>query len=172
MTQQKERAVTPVVSVILIVAITVILAAVVGATVGSLGSDLEETPRASISAETVEPLGNCDSEVRLTHRGGGPITADNVLLVATKKVDIGGSGRDPNCRLSNKNEKINEGNDQAGIGDTWTAGESFRFGSNSLEGTTVRLVWTPEPIRDTGTPGNTQGGISDDEAFILYEETF
>lgn len=86
-------------SVILIVSITAILAAVVGATVGLLAGDLEETPRASISAETVELLGNCNSEVRLTHRGGGPITADNVLLVATKKVDIGGSMSDPDYAL-------------------------------------------------------------------------
>ncbi|ADJ15932.1 hypothetical protein C497_07959 [Halalkalicoccus jeotgali B3] len=60
----EDRGVSPVIGVILMVAITVILAAVIGAFVLGLGDDLGENPQASISTSngnvTVDSLGNAD----------------------------------------------------------------------------------------------------------------
>lgn len=170
-----NRAVTPVIATILMVAIVVILAGVVGIYFGSSGTNIEQSPKVAISAQLVEPLGSCNDEVRLTHNGGDPVRSENLLLVTNQEVDIGSaSGTPPNCpTYSTTRERVTEGTDQAGIGETWTAGESFRFGSNNLEGTSVKLVWNPERVIDAGTDPNSDfGEINSDTAYILYEGTF
>ncbi|EMA27311.1 type IV pilin [Halobiforma nitratireducens] len=77
-----ERAVSPVIGVILMVAITVILAAVIAAFVLDIGGGLEEDPRAGISIEgdntdsvtvTVTDLGNADG-VALVDDDGNVVT--------------------------------------------------------------------------------------------------
>jgi flagellin-like protein len=61
-----DRAVSPVIGVILMVAITVILAAVIGTFVLGLGQDVSQTaPQASISMEAVN-----DTAVDVYHEGG------------------------------------------------------------------------------------------------------
>ena len=174
-----NRAVAPVIATILMVAIVVILAGVVGIYFGSSGTDIEQSPNVAISAQLVEPVGSCDDEVRLTHNGGDPIRAENLLLVTDQEVDIGSASvKSPNCGFSTTRERVIEGRategvDQAGIGETWTTGESFRFGSNNLDGTAVKLVWNPERVADAGTDQNSDfGEINSDTAYILYEETF
>ena len=76
----EERAVSPVIGVILMVAITVILAAVIGAFVLGLGGETQETPQASLSIEIADDQDNDDGNVSIEHRGGdrldfGEITA-------------------------------------------------------------------------------------------------
>lgn len=170
-----NRAVTPVIATILMIAIVVILGGVVGIYFGSSGTDIEQSPNVAISAQLIEPLGGCNDEVRLTHNGGDPIRSENLLLLTDQEVDIGSaSGTSPNCpTYSTTRERVIEGEDQAGIRETWTAGESFRFGSNNLEGTSVKLVWNPERVADAGTDPNSDfGEINSDTAYILYERTF
>ena len=71
-----DDAVSPVIGVILMVAITVILAAVIGTFVLGLGSEIETTePQAQFSFDT---SGNT---VTITHDGGQPVQADNVEVV-------------------------------------------------------------------------------------------
>jgi len=67
-----DRGVSPVIGVILMVAITVILAAVIGTFVLGLGDSLEQTPQAQLSAEAVD--GDDDAtEVVIEHEGGDQI---------------------------------------------------------------------------------------------------
>ena len=73
-----DRAVSPVIGVILMVAITVILAAVIGFFVLDLGSNQEQTPQASFSFEGTGPT-------TVTHDGGDTIAADNIEVL------VGGS---------------------------------------------------------------------------------
>jgi flagellin-like protein len=68
-----ERAVSPVIGVILMVAITVILAAVIATFVTDLGSDQQQAPQASFSFE-----GGTSSGVTATHTGGDSITSANI----------------------------------------------------------------------------------------------
>ena len=69
-TLQSERGVSPVIGVILMVAITVILAAVIGSFVLGIGGDVSQAPQASIG-----PDGNGN----LVHQGGDPLPGDGSL---------------------------------------------------------------------------------------------
>ena len=73
----EERAVSPVIGVILMVAITVILAAVIGAFVLGIGGDQNATPSASITLDNTS-----DTEVDIIHRGGETLNQDDIILNA------------------------------------------------------------------------------------------
>jgi len=70
------RAVSPVIGVILMVAITVILAAVIGTFVLGLGDSVESAPQASFDFDYD---GN---DVTIKHRGGDNIDPDNIEINA------------------------------------------------------------------------------------------
>lgn len=72
-----ERAVSPVIGVILMVAITVILAAVIATFVLDLGGDQQQAPQASFN---FEKSGN---EVIITHAGGDTIPATELSIEGT-----------------------------------------------------------------------------------------
>ena len=74
-TPDDERAVSPVIGVILMVAITVILAAVIGTFVLGLGDNVESAPQASIQFS-----GDASNGVTFEHRGGDSISADNIEI--------------------------------------------------------------------------------------------
>jgi len=72
-----NRGVSPVIGVILMVAITVILAAVIGGFVLGLGGDLQSAPQAQISIEA--DAGNADSIV-ISHDGGDAMESADLLV--------------------------------------------------------------------------------------------
>lgn len=86
---KKDDAVSPVIGVILMVAITVILAAVIAAFVFGLGSP-ETAPQASVKGST-DVLGtDDDSVVKVEHQGGDAIT----ITSANTKVTVDGEAID------------------------------------------------------------------------------
>lgn len=66
--QLDDRGVSPVIGVILMVAITVILAAVIGSFVLGIGGDVEEAPQASLTIE----------DGKLVHNGGDSLSSVTV----------------------------------------------------------------------------------------------
>lgn len=76
-----DRAVSPVIGVILMVAITVILAAVIGTFVLGLGDSLNDsTPQAQINiADNTAVTGNAT----ISHRGGDPLTGSDLTVQAS-----------------------------------------------------------------------------------------
>ena len=124
-----ERGVSPVIGVILMVAITVILAAVIGAFVLGLGDQVSETaPTATIDYE----FDNADG-VTLSHEGGAEL--DN----STISININGSVAPTTGWDGNDDDMISAGDTitlesiSAPCGD----GESDNFAS----GNTVRVIW-------------------------------
>ena len=121
-----ERGVSPVIGVILMVAITVILAAVIGTFVLGLGEDVNSTPQATWDFE-LEDFDSDDSlELRITHNGGDSIDGDLLSL-----------------------EGLDAGSIDVFAGTDVTAGTLHTIPSDSLtspadEGETVRLVYTAE----------------------------
>ena len=82
----EDRAVSPVIGVILMVAITVILAAVIGAFVLGLGDQVTESaPTAQISFE----YDSGNEEVTLVHDGGSSFQTDRVELRGVTTYDLG-----------------------------------------------------------------------------------
>jgi flagellin-like protein len=113
----EDRAVSPVIGVILMVAITVILAAVIGTFVLGLGDQLgDSAPQASFSVEDVD-----DTNVTIAKTGGRDLdTADLVLAV---------DGERQSATFS---------------GDTWESGTSKTIAHDQGEGTyTLRIIHDP-----------------------------
>ena len=73
-----DRAVSPVIGVILMVAITVILAAVIGSFVLGIGGDVEAAPQASLSFDA----GND----QITHNGGDTIQSSEYHVVVDNTI--------------------------------------------------------------------------------------
>ncbi|MUW14454.1 type IV pilin [Halorubrum sp. CBA1125] len=79
-----DRAVSPVIGVILMVAITVILAAVIGTFVLGLGDSLGTSqPTAQLSVSLDETA----DTVTIEHRGGDSIESDSLRVVVTAPAD-------------------------------------------------------------------------------------
>lgn len=106
-----DRAVSPVLGVVLMIVIAVVLAAVVGSAVLGLGSGPAEAPQASLEFE------NSSGTITATHTGGDTIDFSN----AEVKVSGSGSTSSP-----------------AG---TLEAGESAEVANGVQGGDTVRVIW-------------------------------
>jgi len=84
-----ERGVSPVIGVILMVAITVILAAVIGTFVLGLGDSLEQAPQSTLSVSDGSGDGlategdSADSVLTISHDGGDAIPADEYEIRVT-----------------------------------------------------------------------------------------
>ncbi len=124
-----NRGVSPVIGVILMVAITVILAAVIGGFVLGLGDSLQSAPQAQLDASYVSGVGGAGNDgVELSHNGGDPIPASDLEV----RFD-GGSA---------------DGFDSAAEGD-WSdsefqVGDTAQFATGSDDGEVrVQLIHTP-----------------------------
>ena len=69
--KKEDRGVSPVIGVILMVAITVILAAVIGSFVLGIGGDIQQAPQASLSMEDATAT---SQNISLSHNGGDTLT--------------------------------------------------------------------------------------------------
>ncbi|MFW5999964.1 MAG: type IV pilin [Halorubrum sp.] len=116
-----DRAVSPVIGVILMVAITVILAAVIGTFVLGLGDQLgDSAPQASFEID-----GNNDSHINVTKTGGQTLDTDDLTL------SIDGE---------RANESISD--------DEWSSGEQKSLNYDSIDPepdaeATVRIIHDP-----------------------------
>lgn len=90
-----ERAVSPVIGVILMVAITVILAAVIGTFVLGLGDQVSESaPQAAFSASAEEIDENDELTVSFEKTGGIDLTVDDItFVIAESDYAAGDDGR-------------------------------------------------------------------------------
>ncbi|MFA9515721.1 type IV pilin [Halopenitus sp. H-Gu1] len=128
--KSEERAVSPVIGVILMVAITVILAAVIGTFVLGLGDDLQDDqPTASFNFDF--NAGNTGT-VDITHTGGDTIDADTNTVTVTESSGTGITGPD-------------------GSSNEWPAGdisagssETFEYDGGTWSGETVSVNWESE----------------------------
>jgi flagellin-like protein len=132
-----DDAVSPVIGVILMVAITVILAAVIGTFVLGLGDQVQSTtPQTQF---TFDEASGSNPDLTITHDGGDKVGAENMNLSIT-----GGSIGGDVCQ-------------DAGGTDSWpnseiSAGDSCTVGNSELSsGETVRVTWESDDGSNTGT---------------------
>jgi flagellin-like protein len=127
-----RRAVSPVIGVILMVAISVILAAVVGAFVIGIGTGAgNPVPQASF--EFTED-GSTDT-LTIVHAGGDTVEGADLFVTASTQVE--GNGVGPAQRLSFAD---------LGASGEVAAGQTVevRSTAGSLDGVTFRVVWNSE----------------------------
>jgi len=124
----EDRAVSPVIGVILMVAITVILAAVIGTFVLGLGDQVSESaPQASFSFD-FDDSGN----VNITHEGGETLEAGNI--------NVSGDNGTPGVSVVSGE----------GFSDPVTAGDTAQY-SGVDSGETIRVIWTNPAGGSTNT---------------------
>ena len=130
-----DRGVSPVIGVVLMVAITVILAAVIGSFVLDLGDSVQSAPQATFDYEANETNAGTINQITITHEGGD--TIDSARLEATGAVNASGNPVQFQGNISGTNNEM-------------TAGEEMVIGTNGNgsvagdEGDTVRIVFTAE----------------------------
>jgi flagellin-like protein len=131
-----DGAVSPVIGVILMVAITVILAAVIGTFVLGLGQNVQQTaPQASFNMEVT----NGSHNVEATHDGGDAIGSTDLNVSASTTIQ-NGSGTSANGDSLTWNELGTNGDITAGATVNVTDN-----GASGLKGETLRVVWnSPE----------------------------
>jgi len=127
-TDGDERAVSPVIGVILMVAITVILAAVIGAFVIGIGDDQETVPQASFDFDYDGEA----NELDVTHSTGQSIDINELSFSGTESIDDMDS---------------DDWADPVSAGDTVTLTDSngdgqVEWGSGVEDDDEVNLVWT------------------------------
>ena len=141
----EDRAVSPVIGVILMVAITVILAAVIGTFVLGLGDQVSESaPQAQFTFD------DTSSGVEVTHDGGDSIDSD-LLSFTGPTVD---AGTDANSDGDNT-----DWSDFAGSSTTVSAGDTVTVdnaGSDLAADSTLRIVWASANSDKTATIGQFQ----------------
>ncbi|PSQ29806.1 type IV pilin [Halobacteriales archaeon SW_6_65_46] len=115
-----DSAVSPVIGVILMVAITVILAAVIGTFVLGLGSNVQSVPSAQFSFD----YDSGATEVTVTHDGGDTIAATSLSVNSDGSTTAWGSAK------------------SGGGATEVSSGNSATFDYSS--GEEVRVIWNPE----------------------------
>lgn len=128
-----DSAVSPVIGVVLMVSITVILAAVVGTLVLNVGQDIQQTaPQASFDTAYNE---TADSAT-ITHEAGDSIPASRLNVTSTDSLNY----------TSAATETFED------VGGEIAAGDSATYAKGSdWSGETLRVVWTSETGENTAT---------------------
>jgi flagellin-like protein len=163
---QNERGVSPVIGAILMVAIVVVLAVIVGTLVLGIGSSPAPTaPQVSVSHTVLDGAGpDGDDIIAVTLESGDAVEAEKLYVTGSTEIDIGsepGSSGAANDSHASKREKFTEstgGGSQVGIGETWDAGETVYFDPNedNADGVTIKIYWNNRPVEDLN-PGEVEG---------------
>lgn len=135
-----ENAVSPVIGVILMVAITVILAAVIGTFVLGLGQEMNKNaPTSQLSFD--QAAGNNPASVTLSHDGGDKLNQGEVSIVfepGDGDTLDDGTGDSP----------VDTWADQSSPEEEVTAGESVELqtdgGDDFQSGDVIKVVWTAD----------------------------
>jgi flagellin-like protein len=145
---QDEDAVSPVIGVILMVAITVILAAVIGTFVLGLGDQVQSSaPNANFQFEyddSGDGFSNTNDQMEVTHNGGQDVEKSNVEIQVGDQTLAAGAIDDWGTTISTgSTETLNDG-------DSTASGGSLDMTSDE----TVRVVWTSPNGDSSNTIGS------------------
>jgi len=141
-----DRAVSPVIGVILMVAITVILAAVIGTFVLGLGDQLQATaPQASFGFDTEHDK----HDVVITHESGDSIDANNLLVKATESFDDRNTTTSSVSGESSYTWSAITGDDEVSAGSAATITSE----SDDFAGETIRVVFDNPDSDSSSTLG-------------------
>lgn len=144
----QDRAVTPVIGVILIVAITVILASIVGVYALDLGSGISEGNPPAMSFDfNYKTSGGSDS-LNVTFEAGDKVDAERLELVVSGAQDADNNGR----YAFTDDAGLNADSGTFESGESVTLNETITGNSPlDLGEATVRVVWTSQNTNPDAT---------------------
>ena len=151
-----DRGVSPVIGVILMVAITVILAAVIGTFVLGLGDGLEQAPQASLNAEDASDDYSDDGgdAFTISHDGGDAIAFSDMRVIV-EPVDDEGAARFEQGSWSPSLDGVGltlnyDGDSNPGSGDEFQVGDQVTITDDGVDETLssgddyrIRLIHLP-----------------------------
>jgi flagellin-like protein len=169
---RNDRAVSPIIAVLLMTAVAILIAATVSVFVLDISETVDQSgPTAAFEQQLLDD-GSSDERLEVTLTQGDHLRADQVMIVATEPVDLGGANADPNGGYATVGEKLTEGADQTGVGEYWTSGESILIGGvGDLSEVTVHVVWNPTEVRKDGQGGKAPSDIIGESSVILWTHT-
>ncbi len=141
-----DAAVSPVIGVILMVAITVILAAVIGTFVLGLGENVQSTPQAKFNFD----YNQTGSALTITHDGGDAIDSDNLNITSDTGTDVSWT--------DSLNTSLSESYDVKAGNSTTIEGNADAGTENLVNsGDTIRVVWSDPNTDKSATVGKWTG---------------
>jgi len=157
---EQNRAVSPVIGVILMVAITVILAAVIGTFVLGLGDQVSKSaPQSSLEVDDVDPT-TSPGTITLKHGGGDTIASDDTTIKISGGADATYSAQG-SAELSTADQLVIEDDaDSSGAA-------AITWGGTSVSGYSVTTGWSL-----TSGTDYTATLIDDPSGQILAEKDF
>ncbi|MCU4719163.1 type IV pilin N-terminal domain-containing protein [Halapricum hydrolyticum] len=156
-----DDAVSPVIGVILMVAITVILAAVIASFVLGLGDTTNTTPQASLNFDYTNASGDIDT-LDITHESGDTLAVSQTSLTVNDAYGDDGGGYASVSYDTDLITSSNVGSDELTAGTTITlddGGFSSLGSSNTLDlsQATVKVIWTDDSGDSSSTLGTWEG---------------
>ena len=153
-TDGDERAVSPVIGVILMVAITVILAAVIGAFVIGIGEDQEVQPTASFNFDfTAAEDTEQDAEVVISHSTGDSIDSPDSLFVVVDgdrvEWNVGGEFDNDDYSLEESDYPVSSGSQVT------VTKQDDSTGDLEWTGESISVVWESESGDSSATLSST-----------------
>ena len=133
-----SRAVSPVIGVILMVSITVILAAVIGTFVLGLGDQVQET---SPNAQWDWDYSSSEANLTVSHQSGDSIDSDRLEITVSGGFEEDNAG--DGLRHSDT-VLLFDGDLSAGSSGTINHTDGNGGSATDIEGQTVRVIWTSE----------------------------
>jgi len=137
-----EGAVSPVIGVILMVAVTVILSAVIGTFALGLGTTQDTAPQSTWGTDYT---GGPPDRLTLSHQSGDPMEPDRLSVAAAGATCLSGSLDSPKNLASDYGLTSSV---SAGTSVTVDGSELCTSGDIDLSAATVRLVWEDEDTDD------------------------
>jgi len=127
--RDNDRGVSPVIGVILMVAITVILAAVIGTFVLGLGDSLQQAPQANLDVSS-----DAANSTTISHNGGDAIPVSDLSVSIGDETD-----------LTFSDDADSYSADEFGVGDTATFANDTIDGSPDISGDNVEVTVIHKP---------------------------
>lgn len=151
--QSDDRALTPVIGIILLVSITVLLAATTAAFVLGLEDDNLQGSAPTVAVDFDYDASGASDTLRVMHQTGGTLDPDQTIVVVDEATCTGGDN--PNGRYEARADFGMSQGMAAGMGLTveksLAGGPSLCSGDLDLSGATVRLVWQSPDGRSSTT---------------------
>jgi len=148
----QDDAVSPVIGVILMVAITVILAAVIATFVLGLGDNLSNTaPQASFGFDYAD---DATDELTIVHEGGDSIEQGELDAAVSGAQKDGGTGG-----VTYTSDLFSDGTTKVSAGDSEIINKDDFDGSGDLDlsGATVRVIYSSSDGGSSATLGKWEG---------------